>query len=203
MRNHDDSALGATRRPQQFVEQALGTVRINVRRGLVEHEHGRVGQQGARERDALGFSPTDKPPAFTHGRIESATIAAPLTKTDTVEHVEHVGIRRVIVGKEQVLTDALVKEMGVLLAQHDVAAHLVRMQLVHVDSPEPVLATMIKKSNEHVGQGGLACAARALNDESVAGREVKVDPGDCGTRIARPPCADSAQPKSQGAVGKR
>ena len=69
VRDQEDGAVAG--RVEHVVHERLGRRRVEVRRRLVEHEHGRVGEQGAREREALALAAREPRPVLADERVEA------------------------------------------------------------------------------------------------------------------------------------
>ena len=159
------------------------------RRGrLVQDEHGRVGEERAREREQLSLTRRDPPAALVHVGVvavrqrhdEVVRAHRPRGRPDLVE-------RRVRLAQRDVLGDRPAEQVRLLRDHDDRAAQVLRVQVAQVDAVERDRsgASGRRTASQQLRERRLAGSGRADERDRLPGRDVAGR-----SRAARPgrPC---------------
>lgn len=136
---------------------------------------------GPREGDALCLSARDEGAVFAHSGLESTSLVEPRPKPDAAEHRFEFTVFGVWLREEQILSDALVEDMGPLLDESDGCAHLCRRKVLRLDTVEPVGPFVVEEPHEHVRERRLTRARFSFDKQSVAGCQLEEMPRIAGS----------------------
>ena len=160
----NEGALERLVQPVAFRAQLTAQLGVEARQRLVEQEGGRVGDQSAGERDALGFS------AGTLVRHFFEQMA----DTHHLRHFAHAVyalLRRHLFHAQaelDVLRNVLVREQGVALEHHAEPA-VARFQVVdHAPVDADLAGSRILEAGDHAQRRGLAATGGADKDDELA-----------------------------------
>ena len=122
----------------QRVVDGLFGARVDGRRCVVEHEHRRVGERGAGERDALPLAARQRePPLADHGVVAVRELEDELVGLRHARRGLDLGIARARTGEGDVLPDGRREEEALLEHDVDRAAQRRQRELADVGSVEP------------------------------------------------------------------
>ena len=176
---------------EQVGRQRVGGGWIEVLAGLVEHQDGEVGQQGAGDGDPLALPSRQARALRAHGGAQAVgEPAQPGAEADPGEDVHEFGVGGGAPAHPEVLRQGRVEQVGALLDQPDHAPHVVRGEALQGHPVERCLTRIGREeTHQHIGQRRLAGAARADQGDAAPGAQLQVHAaqrGAAGARDRRP-----------------
>ena len=193
----DDHRLVPGQLGQQFYHVLLGPL-IEKGRRLVEQQYGRVGDQGARETDALTLPAGQPLPGLPHRRVvalravdDGVVNAGPLGRGDDLLVI----VRRA--GQRDVVADRPVEEVQSLGQVADVLGKLCARELADLGTVQqhPAFADRIE-AKQQLEQRALAAAVGAGNRVQASRPDLQGHGFDDRTVAARIAEADAVQRKA-------
>src|SRR5512133_3853735 len=111
-----DQQYGATpRRREDVLDQPLRSRMIEMGRRLVQHEHGRLGEQGARQREPLALTARELSALLAHERVEAVReLLDPFEEPRRAQSFEELVVARRGLGELQVLPNRCREQVRVL-----------------------------------------------------------------------------------------
>src|SRR6266542_2732990 len=173
----DEQGRAAGRDREQVSGEGSAGCWVEVGGGLIEHEHGRIREQGPGQGEPLAFT-------AGQGRAVRADAGIPALRqgTDPWQQPGASGRRGQLVvgcagpGHAEIVTDGGIEDVRILGAAADQAAHLIggiagQAGAVQGDGT----ADGVAEAQQHGGRGGLACTAGPDEGDPAARRQVKVE----------------------------
>ena len=156
--------------------------RVDGRGRVVEDEHGRVGEDRARDRDPLPLAAREREAALAEHRLVAVGQASDERgRACQLGGALDVLVARVGPADADVLAHALAEQERLLEDERDRAADVGEPQLAQVEAVEQHAAVLrVVEAREQAGDGALARAGRADERERLARRDVQVEPVEHG-----------------------
>ncbi len=176
MRDHEGGAAG-----HDLAERGLDPVLgggVDARGGVVEDQDARLGDQGARDRDALALAAAEREPALADHRVESLRqLLEQLGKTGALGGVHDLLIARVRAGVGNVLAEAGREQEGIVGNHGHLATQRRGIDVAHVHAVHQhgALVHVVQARDQH-HERRLAGAGGADDRDRAAGLHVEVDP---------------------------
>ncbi len=189
--------------------EGVGGGQVEVFGGLVQDQHGEVGEEGAGECEPLALAAGEPGAVFADLGVQAVGQRVhPLQQPGSGERGAQGGVVGGGVGEPEVLAQGAVEEVGVLGAQADVPAYGVAVQVGGRGAGEgvgggaggPGGVRRVEEAQQHLGQSGLPGSGGADDRDPVAGDEVQVDAVQggrgvgCGAGVAG---GQAAQPQRE------
>ena len=165
--HQDRPILLAANRAQDFG----GGVVVDAGQGVIQHEQGRLNQQGSAQGGALALAATQGDPALPHQGVvaigESAHVGG---KPGLLGGLLHAGLISVGVPVAQVVSEGRSKEVTLLGYQGDLLAQLLKLERRDVGPIEKELPLgHLHHAAEGPGQGRFAAADRSDDRHELTG----------------------------------
>ena len=152
--------------------------RVDGRGGVVEDEHGRVGEDRAGDRDPLPLAAREREAALAEHRLVAVgQVVHERGRAGQLGGAADVLVVRVRPPEADVLAHALAEQERLLEDERDRAADVGDAQLAQVVTVEQHAALLgVVQTSEEAGDGALARAGGADEGERLARRDVQVEP---------------------------
>ena len=156
MRHHDRGAVHhqrTERRPHKLLAD-----RVEMRRGLVEHQDRRVLQEGTRDGDALPLTTRKLNAPLAHARPQTIRqLGHELREGGLAKRGLDLLTCRIGLGQADIRLQRVVEQIGVLRDQGDAAAQPVQRQFAQIDAVQLDRTLFrVPEAQQQIGDGGLA-----------------------------------------------